>query len=419
VLARLEQADRETITRYQERRLRLLVRAAALRAPFYRDWFRSSGVDAASIRTLADLARLPVLDRSFLVDDPERFRAYPRRLMWQAHSSGTTGRPVTCYRTPGSSSFELTVLERQWGWFGLRRGARRAVLRGAGVSPGPGGAPTTLVPGGRQLLVSSYGLTAENLPTIVSALGAFAPEAVEGWPSSLVTLAGLLADRGLTFPVRAVITSSETMTSAQVALLREVFAGPVVDHYGQTERVAMAGSCEAGEYHVFPDYGIVELLPVLGVSDRWEIVGTPLHNWGFPLFRYRTGDQVGPADPSPCGCGRAFERLGRVDGRVEEPFTTADGRPLPLPSIVVDDLMHVSEVQIAQLAPGRFEIRVVPGRGFDLAAVSEHAQRNVDRFFGDGQELSLRVVDSLPRTAGGKAKVAVVEPVDGARPGQA
>ena len=150
--------------------------------------------------------------------------------------------------------------------------------------------------------------------------------------------------------------------------MREVFGGPVVDHYGQTERVAMAGSCEAGGYHHFPDYGIIELLPVPGRTDSWEIVGTPLHNWGFPLFRYRTGDEVGPAPAGPCPCGRAFPLLGRIDGRVEDTFTAADGQPLPLPHTVVKNLVGLREVQVAQLAPGRFEFRLVPTNGSDLTA---------------------------------------------------
>jgi phenylacetate-CoA ligase len=410
-LALMERASRETITRYQERRLRMLVRIAAARAPYYRQWFRDSGVDPRSIRTLADLPKLPLLDRSLLVEDADQFRVYPRQFMWATHSSGTTGACVTCYRTPGSSSFELTALERQWKWFGLRPGARRVVLRGSSFAADQDGAPTKLVPGARQLLVSSYSLAAEHVTTIVSDIHAFAPDAIEGWPSSITLLASLLRDRGLTIPVRAVITSSEAMTTGQLSLMRGVFRGPIVDHYGQTERVAMAGTCEVGRYHVFPDYGIVELLPIPGSSDRWEIVGTPLHNWGFPLFRYRTGDQVGPADQSPCRCGRAFDSLGRVDGRVEDSFTAADGRLLPLPSTAIDDLANIREVQIAQLEPGRFEIRVVPGPGFNLTATQAHARQNVDRLFGVEQEVSVRVLDTLPRTAAGKLKNSVVESV--------
>lgn len=408
-LRRTEGFTAVQITAYQERRLRLLVRFAARRSPFYRSWFHDNGVDPRSIRTLADLRILPLLQRADLAAQPEAFRAYPRRMLWTAHSSGTSGRVVTCYRTPGSSMFEQETLRRQSGWFGVPSRSRRVIMRGSGFVADHPGTLTMEVPGAQQLLVSSFHLDAESLPLILSAIHAFAPDAIEGWPSSIALLATLLESTGQRLPVRAVVTSSEVMSQRQLALLRRVYDAPVVDYYGQTERVAMAGGCEAGGYHVFPDYSIVELLPVEGRPGRREIVGTPLHNWGFPLLRYRTGDEVGEVPDTACGCGRAFPLIGAVDGRTEECFTSSDGRALPLPSTTVDDLPGLAEVQIAQLRPGVFEIRLVPGAGYDAAAVRALARRNVARLFGADQVLRFREVRQIPRGPSGKLQSIVLE----------
>lgn len=412
-LRNLATASPEEIVDFQERRLRAMVRWAAAASPFYRDWFRREKVNPRSIRTLDDLRRLPVLARNDLVSHSEDFRAYPARLMWQAHSSGTSGRAVTVYRTPGSSVYEMRVQERQWRWFGLPPTIRRVTLGGSDFAADHPESPTRIVSGARQLLVSSYHLTPDTVPGIARAIRTFRPDAINGWPSSITLLAELLQERGERIPVRAVLTSSETMRPAQRDLLRDVFGGPIVDLYGQTERVAMAGTCEQGAMHIFPDYGIVELESVPDVPDRWELIGTPLHNWGFPIFRYRTGDVVGPAPTAPCACGRAFPRLGVLDGRVEDRFVTADGRPLPLPSTVIDDVTGLREAQIAQLAPGRFEIRMVPGVGFDAERIEQQFLRNVDRLFGPGQDVTVVIRKALPRSASGKLKSAVVE---GARP---
>jgi phenylacetate-CoA ligase len=416
-LARMEWASADQIRRYQERRLRFLVRLVAARSPFYRRWFAGSGVDPASIRALDDLPRLPLVTRADLAKAPEDFAVYPLRTMWPSRSSGTSGRPLTVYRTAGSSTFELAALQRQWGWFGLPLRARRVVLRGSDFAADGRGAVTELVAGNHQLLVSSFHLTPQALPEILAAIRAFRPHAVEGWPSSIALLAARMRDAGEKLPVQAIITSSEVMNPGQQALMGSVFSGPIVDHYGQTERVAMAGTCEAGGYHVFPDYGVVELLPVDGRPASAEIVGTALHNWGFPLLRYRTGDEVGPAPTEPCPCGRAFPRLGQVDGRVEDSFVAADGRIIPLPGTVVDDLDGLVEAQIVQLAQGRFEIRMVPADGYDVDTGKARALRNVERLIGPGQQVSFRIVDRIPRTGGGKLKTAVVAggpvPTDG------
>ena len=261
-LGRMDRASADAIRQYQERRLRLLVRLVAARSPFYRRWFAESGVDPASIRGLDDLPRLPLLTRADLMNAPEDFAVYPLTAMWPSSSSGTSGQPLTVYRTPGASAYELAALQRQWGWFGLSRKARRVVLRGSDFAADQPGAVTKTVPGNHQMLVSSFRLTSENLPAILRDLREFRPDAVEGWPSSIALLAALMRDAGEKLTVRAVITSSEMMNPGQKALMRSAFGGPIVDHYGQTERVAMAGTCEADSYHVFPDYGIVELLPV-------------------------------------------------------------------------------------------------------------------------------------------------------------
>jgi phenylacetate-CoA ligase len=83
-----------------------------------------------------------------------------------------------------------------------------------------------------------------------------------------------------------------------------------------------------------------------------------------------------------------------------------------MPSIVTTDLANVHEAQIAQRGPGRFEVRVVPIAASDLQALTAQIRANVDRYFGPGQVVSVRVVDAIPRTAEGKLKNAVIDPDD-------
>jgi hypothetical protein len=146
--ARLEWASAEEITRYQERRLRVLVRVAASRSAFYASGSPVRGVDPASIRSLADLPRLPLLDRSHLVHESDQFLVYPRKLMWVAHSSGTSGRVVTVHRTPGSSAFEFSALQRQWSWLTCRIGRGVSCCGATNPDPQGTGVLTRKVPGG-------------------------------------------------------------------------------------------------------------------------------------------------------------------------------------------------------------------------------------------------------------------------------
>lgn len=407
-LARTERMSAGRLRAYQDRRLRALVRWAAARSPFYREWFSQAGVDPRRIRGADDLELLPLIDRTHLSEAPERFLVYPHRLVWESHTSGTSGVPVTVFRSVGSSMWELASLQRQWSWFGIPRDARSLELRGSTFAGDDPSVVAHHIPGAHRLLVSSFRLSPAHLPAILDAIERFRPQMVEGWPSSLTLLAGLLRDAGRTVPVRGVVTSSELMSPAQVALLREVFRAPVVDHYGQTERVVMAGACERGSYHLFPDYGILELLPDEDGSGQREVVGTPLHNWAFPIFRYRTGDRVEAADERPCPCGRAFPRFGLVGGRTEDLVRTAEGRPLPLASAIVDDLTGLREAQFVQHRPGVFEIRMVPGAGYDRAAVERRARENLRLMGGPADTLRFTEMDAIPRSGSGKLRLVLV-----------
>jgi hypothetical protein len=102
-----------------------------------RKWFAGSGGGPASIRSRADLPRLPLLDRSHLVHESDQLPLYPRRLMRVAHSSGTSGRVVTVHRTPGSSAFELSALQRQWSWLDVPASAAESAA--AEQRPGSAG----------------------------------------------------------------------------------------------------------------------------------------------------------------------------------------------------------------------------------------------------------------------------------------
>jgi len=407
-LAARERYTADELRAYQEKRLRALVRWASRRSPYYRRWFAEAGVDPASIRTVDDLERLPVIDRADLAERPDEFLAAPKRLVWASHSSGTSGTPVTVSRSAGSSIFELACLQRQWGWFGIPARPRSVELRGSTFAGDDPSVVAVANPGANRLLVSSFRLSPEHLPAIRAAITEFRPQTVEGWPSSISLLASLLRDAGLRMPVRGVITSSELMSPAQRRLMGEVFQAPIVDHYGQTERAVMAGGCEHGTYHQFPDYGILELHPVEGAPDERRVVGTPLHNFAFPLLRYRTDDRVGIPSDEPCPCGRAFPRFGLVNGRTEELVHTSDGRPLPLASAIVDDLTGLREVQFVQHRPGVFEIRMVPGEGFDRAAVESLARDNLRVMGSPGDTLTFTEMDALPRSASGKLRLVSV-----------
>ena len=159
----------------QERRLRALVRVVAARSPFYREYFRESGVDPRSIRTLEDLPQLPLLTRDHLLERVDDFRVYPRRLMWTARLERNVGPPDRCL---SDTRFVCLRTVRAGTTVGLvRPSAWRASshMRGSDFAATEPGKLTKAIPGAQQLLVSSFHLIPSNLDAIMHDVRAFDP----------------------------------------------------------------------------------------------------------------------------------------------------------------------------------------------------------------------------------------------------
>ena len=60
----------------QEQQLRVMLDHARATCPFYRDTWAAAGIDAAAIRSLADLARLPIVTKDDIRQRQDEFIAY-------------------------------------------------------------------------------------------------------------------------------------------------------------------------------------------------------------------------------------------------------------------------------------------------------------------------------------------------------
>ena len=95
VYARREWLSRERLDAFALERTRAMATFAGAHVPLYRDLYRDAGVDPAEIRSWADVARLPVVDKTMVRDGyPERSLADDADLSrcLISTSSGSTGR---------------------------------------------------------------------------------------------------------------------------------------------------------------------------------------------------------------------------------------------------------------------------------------------------------------------------------------
>ncbi len=171
-------------------------------------------------------------------------------------------------------------MKTQWDRVGYRFTDRCVVLRGGYIiGSAKNGVYWKKTLGGRWLLMSSHHMTEETLPAYIDRIRRFKPRFIQGYPpSTAVILARYMREHGIEpiSTVKAVLCGSENLYPWQRDLLTEVFGCRVFSWYGNSEQTVLAGECEEStHYHIFPEYGIVELIgrdgrPVRGgPGGRW------------------------------------------------------------------------------------------------------------------------------------------------------
>lgn len=416
LLAKSEWWSRAELEAYQDERLREIVTHAYDTVPYYRRVFDERRLKPADIRGRGDLQKLPLLTRDDIKTHYAdlRSRADVGKGMREGHTSGTTGTPLTIGYDRDTVWMTYAVFDRHYRWAGLTfgvGGSRTAVARGNVIVPLTQRTPPFWRENRRQrqLLLSAFHMSRENLPAYFAALERYQPDVVDGYPSTLSVLARYLKSQGRTFPVKAAVTSSETLYDFQRQAIEESFVCQVFDYYALAERVAFSHECDRHEgHHLAMEYAATEFVDAHGVAlppgSIGRLVGTSLHNKAMPLIRYVTND-MSSLQAGACSCGRGLEMMADVTTKAEDSLTLKDGRVIS-PSVLTHPFKPLDNIQgsqIIQTAPDAVTVRIVPGVGYNNA-LTEHLKTELQARLGEGVRIDVEFVERLQASANGKFK---------------
>lgn len=300
------------------------------------------------------LARLPALKRS---DLQEHFQALSCAAAFaegecsEAHTTGSTGRPVTTLRH--SESFRLRYLafsRRCSQWHGLDTG--RALLRATfqvqedTVQPHWGvpeawfnqNGPMVLTPSLGRDPSGMYGLMKQHQVSYAvanaSVLHAIARHALaqqEAQPPRL----------------HKMLSTGETVTPELREACRSAFGAEVVDRYSCVEAGWLAVQCPRHEHlHVLSPNVVIEIVDEAGQpcapGQPGRVWVTALHSHAMPLIRYEIGDRAHWG--APCDCGLAYPVIGRLWGREREFIRTPDGSSAYV-AVLAKEFMDIAPVR--------------------------------------------------------------------------
>ena len=421
-LLRTQYYSKEEIIIYQDTELKKIIHHAYDTTSYYRELFDTNSLKPADIQSRNDLYKIPVLTKDLIRENFDGLisSSFKKKELVRGHTSGTTGSPLDILWDQNTCIYTNAVDWRQKNWAGINYGDKLAFVLGrVMVSPGKKTPPFWKMDYiHNQLWMSAFHLSSENIKHYLRKLREYKPVAIEGYPSTVFLLAKFLNESGNTFPVKAVLTSSETLYPQQKEAIEKAFECKIFDFYGMAERVVFSTECdEHTDHHLNFEYGLTEIVDEnnnpLGEDEKGFIVSTSLQNYGMPLIRYKTSD-ISAIKSQQCACGRHMPMLEKITSRTEDVFVCPDGR-LISPSILTQPFKqteNIEESQIIQEDINNITIKIVKKAGFKNED-AEKILKDIKHRVGDDVEIKIEFPSQIERSASGKFRWAVSKVVKG------
>lgn len=409
-LQRLENTDEFPPPPDNSEQLRKIIYAAVSSTTHYRGLVSKASVQDVDMSNFTKI--FPVLEKSTVKADPRAFynTAVGRTEAVMLNTSGTTGTPLDVQATKHAIGQNYAFFNHFLRTIGLDEFQRSATFAGRTIV-----SPTTKSPpywrknhAMNTLLCSSYHLSKRTIPLYIRALEKWQPTYIDSYPSAVSEVASYIISNGIKHRIRvkAVITSSETLSEAQRKTIEAAFGCAVYDQYGCAEMAVMAYQQIDGRYLIHPQYAIAEVLddndnPV-EPGESGHLVCTGLLNYAMPLIRYRIGDIVKTSGQQVSGYPY-FLYLDSIEGRNDDVILSEAGYRVGRLDPVFKGITGVVETQIIQTAPTSLQVNLVVDDSYSTITES-HIQRALHARVGTSMQVAFRYMEQIPREPNGKFK---------------
>jgi len=403
-IGRWRRLDSREIRARQIVRFNELFQYAKQKSKFYRTLYKKHNVYDLDIRTIQDIERLPIIDKSILREYPlseittcntEDSRRFNIR-----STSGSTGEP---FKIAYSKAGDYTNQARHY--WSLRQYGYQPwkkvliVLRFK---------PDTLYQYERDLRwfrfiqrlcplfgrqkVSIY----EPIESIIEILRQSEPYILWSTPSMLQIIAYKMEERGIRFSVPHVCVLGGTVFEKQAALFRRVFGKNLVNYYGTMEAPTLGFDINMEHrFRLFPNSAMFEFMDHR-VEDGQQIatlVLTNLINRTMPIIRYNTRD-IAYVDKDP---DFGIKYLGRIIGRQDDILQFPDGTYLGVTHTyaMFRDFHECRQYRFVQYPDQTIALQLQVSTDSDRESVRRLAMKRWQKRFPD-KALRIEFVNEFP-----------------------
>jgi len=430
----LMRLDAAGLERFQQERLREIVRYAYENVEVYHRKWQRAGIRPDDIGTLTDLKKLPLTTKEDLrraSRDEILSREFKPENCHVLTSSGSTGTPVRVYVDEDKALIDMALSLPRY-MAGLPPVTASSVIRDFLLR--------------RHIRYMSIVVKKEYLyhevfwtmkhtvvdsldtPDVhIRAINAKKPAYLYSYPSVIRNVCIRAREKRIVLhQPQLVMVCGEVVDGPLRDMARRTFGTDLINVYGSTELGHIASECASHEgLHIFSCKVLMELLDEAGrdvpVGQTGRVVVTDLFSRATPIIRYSgLGDYA--IRGGQCSCGRPLPLLARVEGRVVDTVVLPDGQtvhPYSL-TLALEDVPHLSKFQIRQERPDYLRVLLVKDNVPEAQGVSFAPDGDVgrmilgrfNRILKNQANVDLVPTDDIPTQPGSRKYPTVVSLVN-------
>ena len=320
----------DRLKEFQSKKLSLLLEHAYSKVPYYKNLFKTKGIDVKKVMVPDDLSGFPILTKTKIRNCFEQLIStdVDISLLKLNSTGGSTGVPLKIYQDSNYSEWQAAAITRNWKYFpGFDENEIEALLWGAVQDIGKGITLKDIIRFIRtpKIKINTFELNKMKLWTFVILFNIVKPKILRGYASSLFFVAEWLERKNIRIhSPKSVVSSSETLSPKMRSKISKIFNSDILDSYGCREVSQIAMECEYHcGLHVAMENQIVELVD--NGEGMKKVLITNLNNFCMPLIRYEVGDLADKIIEDKCECGRTLLRINKIHGRVNENIILENG----------------------------------------------------------------------------------------------
>lgn len=407
----LWKSDIDKINTFQVESLKNLL----IEAFKYSDWYNKimveKDISLTEITTdpFSVLKKLPFLKKEELKNNLEEIVNTNHKIIGVGHTSGTTGSPTKFYYGLEAINRSFALWKRFHKTIGLNIKERQVRLSGRFVvHPDKKKKPFWIYNYfERQLLMSTYHLTNDNLPVYIKKLNKFKPVLIDGYPTVIYVISKFINDNKLklNFQPKAIAVTAETLYDFQRKEIEKAFNCHVYNQYASSEGSPFITECIKGKLHLNLDSGIFEFKKENGedakAGEVAQMIVTSFRSALTPLIRYKIEDTILlPNDNKTCSCGCQMPMVDTITGREDDILWTHE-RGFVTIELYKEGLDNIRKSQLIQKNPTDVIINAVVDGNF-TNEMETILMGHLKERLGAKINYTINIVNDIPLSANGK-----------------